>query len=329
MKVLLFSLFAVLVCTVVCQEQYCPEGTYLVFGECHLCPKGSYQPHSGTQSSCLRCPKGTYAAVRGSKECSSCPDNHLTYFDSSESADACVGPKLVVIADGEETEYTAEVDLKQITETSTLVVKSGKWLAKTRDGNVHELTPEVFLPVPLQTSDLAHATPVITNDFCYTGTGHDYKGRASVSEFGVECMNWDDVPSMPDYNPGHNYCRNLGKYSKRPYCFIPGDTDPRMVPCSVPKCVWDEECKSSPAGEKYQGPLDTTGSQYRCQNWSSDYPHPHGYNDVGNHNYCRNPGGKEERPWCYTMALTFPIWDYCDIRDCVAGEDERYNYHVE
>ena len=49
-------------------------------------------------------------------------------------------------------------------------------------------------------------------------------------------MNWDDVPSMPDYNPGHNYCRNLGKYSKRPYCFIPGDTDPRMVPCSVPKC---------------------------------------------------------------------------------------------
>ena len=49
------------------------------------------------------------------------------------------GPKLVITTDGEETVYTAEVDLNQLTETSTVVVKSGKWLGKTRDGNVQEV----------------------------------------------------------------------------------------------------------------------------------------------------------------------------------------------
>ena len=35
--------------------------------------------------------------------------------------------------------YTAAVDLDQLTETSIVVVKSGKWQAKTRDGNVQEV----------------------------------------------------------------------------------------------------------------------------------------------------------------------------------------------
>ena len=35
--------------------------------------------------------------------------------------------------------YTTEIDLDQLTETSTVVVKSGKWQAKTRDGNVLEV----------------------------------------------------------------------------------------------------------------------------------------------------------------------------------------------
>ncbi|XP_063694125.1 plasminogen-like, partial [Bolinopsis microptera] len=299
----------VVVCAVFAEEQQCPRGTYLVFGECHLCPKGSYQPGNGGRSHCIRCPRGTYASVRGSFECTPCPDNHFTYFDSSESPDACVGPMLVVTIDGEETENTADVDLKELKETATL-----------------ELTPEISLPAPLTPSDISSASPVITNDFCYTGTGHDYKGRANMSEYLVECLNWDDVTSMPDYNPGHNFCRKFGSHSKRPYCFISGDMEPRLVPCTVPKCIWDEECSGTPSGEEYLGPVDTTDSLYKCQNWSKDYPHPHGYNDVGDHNKCRNPGGSEEKPWCYTEALTFPVWDYCSIRDCVAGNFKRYNF---
>ena len=55
-----------------------------------------------------------------------------------------------------------------------------------------------------------------------------------------------------------------------------------------PALVWDEECTSTPSGEEYLGPVDRTDSLYKCQNWSKDYPHPHGYNDVGDHNKCRS-----------------------------------------
>ena len=36
--------------------------------------------------------------------------------------------------DGESTEYTVDVDLEVLPETSSVVVKSGKWAAVTRDG---------------------------------------------------------------------------------------------------------------------------------------------------------------------------------------------------
>ena len=41
---------------------------------------------------------------------------------------------LVVTIDGEETEYTADVDLKELKETATLEVKSGRWTATTHEG---------------------------------------------------------------------------------------------------------------------------------------------------------------------------------------------------
>ena len=42
---------------------------------------------------------------------------------------------LVVTIDGEETEYTADVEyLKELKETATLEVKSGRWTATTHEG---------------------------------------------------------------------------------------------------------------------------------------------------------------------------------------------------
>lgn len=48
-----------------------------------------------------------------------------------------------------------------------------------------------------------------------------------------------------------------------------------------------------------------------CQNWASNFPHSHDYNDVGNHSFCRNPDN-EPASWCYTTS-TGTRWDFCDV----------------
>ena len=36
---------------------------------------------------------------------------------------------------------------------------------------------------------------------------------------------------------------------------------------------------------------------------------------LGDHNYCRNPGEKGERPWCFTINRSIR-WEYCDVPHC-------------
>lgn len=40
-------------------------------------------------------------------------------------------------------------------------------------------------------------------------------------------------------------------------------------------------------------------------------------------NYCRNPGGENERPWCYTKdpAVT---WEYCSVSPCGDGRQLQF-----
>lgn len=35
-------------------------------------------------------------------------------------------------------------------------------------------------------------------------------------------------------------------------------------------------------------------------------------------NYCRNPGGENERPWCYTKDPSV-TWEYCNVSPCGDG----------
>ncbi|XP_057308197.1 hepatocyte growth factor-like [Hydractinia symbiolongicarpus] len=87
---------------------------------------------------------------------------------------------------------------------------------------------------------------------------------------------------------------------------------------SVKTCV-----SKKTKGRDYRGKLDYTEKGVMCQPWDEQYPHQHKF-DVKNKdddlksNYCRNPGGVNERPWCFTTygKEMKQDWQYCDLTFC-------------
>uniref|UniRef100_A0A8C0J7I9 Kringle domain-containing protein n=1 Tax=Chelonoidis abingdonii TaxID=106734 RepID=A0A8C0J7I9_CHEAB len=75
-------------------------------------------------------------------------------------------------------------------------------------------------------------------------------------------------------------------------------------------------------GLDYRGTIATTVSGKTCQAWSSQKPHSHDYFTPVTHpraglekNYCRNPDGDINGPWCYTTDPR-KAWEYCEITEC-------------
>ncbi|XP_029470685.1 muscle, skeletal receptor tyrosine-protein kinase isoform X2 [Rhinatrema bivittatum] len=74
-------------------------------------------------------------------------------------------------------------------------------------------------------------------------------------------------------------------------------------------------------GRFYQGSVSATASGIPCQKWSEQAPHlhrrsPQVFPELSNSgHYCRNPGGENDRPWCYTMDKNVR-WEYCDVPLC-------------
>ncbi|XP_054710825.1 tyrosine-protein kinase transmembrane receptor Ror2-like [Uloborus diversus] len=74
-------------------------------------------------------------------------------------------------------------------------------------------------------------------------------------------------------------------------------------------------------GRFYQGTANVTKSGIPCQRWDVQEPHHHNrppkvFPEVLNsENYCRNAGGEEPVPWCYTMDPRVR-WQHCDIPLC-------------
>ena len=73
----------------------------------------------------------------------------------------------------------------------------------------------------------------------------------------------------------------------------------------------------------YRGTIDTTITGIACQRWRDQTPHSHEYipdnfpaEDL-TRNYCRNPGAKSERAWCFTSDPS-KRWEYCDVPVCGA-----------
>ncbi len=86
-----------------------------------------------------------------------------------------------------------------------------------------------------------------------------------------------------------------------------------------PFALTDVDCYVLSNAADYRGHVSNTEGGLTCQKWTSQSPNNHTYtpanypNDgLGDHNYCRNPGGGEPRVWCYTTD-SITKWDYCNI----------------
>ena len=87
--------------------------------------------------------------------------------------------------------------------------------------------------------------------------------------------------------------------------------------------------KDGKAGKNYKGSIAKTISGKECQKWSEQKPQKHGFGDVGDHNFCRNPeynGGVWGGVWCYTTD-TKTRWEACDVPKCdIGGILQKYNF---
>lgn len=79
-------------------------------------------------------------------------------------------------------------------------------------------------------------------------------------------------------------------------------------------------------GRYYLGTANVTSTGIACQKWTSQTPHAHitpppVFPELKNaENYCRNVGGEEPQPWCYTMDKNVR-WQHCDVPLCPNSSD--------
>ena len=91
------------------------------------------------------------------------------------------------------------------------------------------------------------------------------------------------------------------------------------VICRFSDCLYAD-------GSSYQGNISVTSSGIPCQSWTTQCPHRHTmvttYPELKYaRNYCRNPRGSGQRPWCFTSD-SVKRWEYCDIPNCSSGKEK-------
>ncbi|ENN71741.1 hypothetical protein YQE_11587, partial [Dendroctonus ponderosae] len=75
-------------------------------------------------------------------------------------------------------------------------------------------------------------------------------------------------------------------------------------------------------GRYYQGKVNISKEGIPCQRWDSQSPQAHNsppdvFMELKNaENYCRNAGGEEKRPWCFTTNPGIR-WQHCEIPRCL------------
>lgn len=137
------------------------------------------------------------------------------------------------------------------------------------------------------------------------------------------CFN--DWALIEDNKQRQIYIRSRGHF-RLPDCDLLPKLNPGFVTCShvhltdinnddvTYDCIKDN-------GRFYMGKMNKTKSGLDCQAWEAQIPHSHNkppnvFPQIKNgENYCRNAGGDESVPWCFTMN---PLvrWEHCDIPNC-------------
>ncbi|XP_048747647.2 uncharacterized protein LOC125659895 [Ostrea edulis] len=170
--------------------------------------------------------------------------------------------------------------------------------------------------------DIGRCSNVTENIECLKSSrGGEYKGKVNVTKSGRACQAWAE--QTPHSHSGYaalvndsNYCRNLYTNGNdyHPWCYTM-DSGKRWEFCNIPPCEY-EECRRSKIGYEYAGRVSRTKSGKACQRWDSQSPHQHTYKGLMAHeNYCRNPKGKEQEPFCFTEDNS-TRWEYCDVPSC-------------
>ncbi|NP_032903.3 plasminogen precursor [Mus musculus] len=193
-------------------------------------------------------------------------------------------------------------------------------------------------------------TPVVQE--CYQSDGQSYRGTSSTTITGKKCQSWAAMfphrhsktpENFPDAGLEMNYCRNPDG-DKGPWCYT---TDPsvRWEYCNLKRCsetggsvvelptVSQEPSGPSDSetdcmygnGKDYRGKTAVTAAGTPCQGWAAQEPHRHSIFTPQTNpraglekNYCRNPDGDVNGPWCYTTNPR-KLYDYCDIPLCASA----------
>ncbi|XP_077869507.1 muscle, skeletal receptor tyrosine protein kinase-like [Saccoglossus kowalevskii] len=139
------------------------------------------------------------------------------------------------------------------------------------------------------------------------------------NEWGVLKLNIDQ--GIPLKSRGHFHFPNCHELPSihtlgsngLPKCSVAGirEEDPDLITID---CI-------SGNGDYYRGTQSLSENGVPCQKWSSQSPHTHRFTPdlfselPETENFCRNPGGVRDRPWCIVTTVN-TIWEYCNISQC-------------
>merc|ERR1719191_349216 len=71
-------------------------------------------------------------------------------------------------------------------------------------------------------------------------------------------------------------------------------------------------------GEDYIGLMTMASSGRTCMNWLKQGKYGATVKGIGNHNFCRNPKGSKDKPWCFVKDPE-KDWEYCEVKLCKAN----------